>query len=95
MLPVVLNAMTRMNTVLQEGSGSVARKSVSALSQRAGVQDQAPSTMSSVPAVPSDQMRQVLFGGSNPALPLRNRPSNCRDRPCAHARKERGVLSEY
>ena len=94
MLPVVINTMTKMNTVLQESSSSVVGQGVSTLSQRSGVQDQAVSTTSSVPAVHLDQMRQELFGGSNPACPLRNKPSNCRDRPCALAKKECGVLSE-
>lgn len=91
---VVINAMTRMNTILQEGSCSLARQSVNALSKRAGIQDQSPSAMASLPAVHLDQVKQVLFGGSNLALLLRNNLSNCRDRPCAHAKKKCGMWSE-
>lgn len=74
--------------VSEEGLCSVAGPSVSAPSKRAGVQDQAPSAMASAPAVHLGQVRQVLSGGSNLALPLSHNPSNCTDRLCAHAKKD-------
>lgn len=62
-------------------------QSVSAASKGAGVQEQAPSTMASVPAVHLDQVRQVFSGGSNSVLPLTDSLSNCRDRPCVQAKR--------
>lgn len=90
----MISAMTRMSTVLQEGSCSLARQSVNAPSKRAGIQGQAPSAMASLPVVHLDQVKQVLFGDSYLALLLRNNLSNCRDRPCTYAEKKCGMLSE-